>query len=155
MQKFRVYQPHKVSILMLSATGKGTWTLPGTLKCLSQSPSPVSTQAHLFPKGDQYPNSCHQALGLAGLLQKQDRGACAVWSLTSCAQRNVCEVHLRCFMQKQSICLTTAHSVPWSHSTCSTAGAHFVSACPQLSWIVMPGTSLYTNLLAHNCKHLC
>lgn len=97
-------------------------------------------------------NSCHQALVLAGLLQKQDHGHVQFgpWLLVLNAVLVRFTHAVSC--KSQSTCLTTAHSVPWSHSTCSSAGAHLVPAYPQLSWIVMPGTSLYTNLLVHNCQ---
>ena len=124
IQKFyqlhRVYQLHKVNILMLSATGKGTWSLPGTLKCLSQSPSPVSTQAHLFPKGNQYPNSCHQGLVLTGMLHKMDHGTCAVWSLTLCSTQclwgSPMLFSLSALLQHISFCDHKVYAILWVHT---------------------------------------
>lgn len=61
-------------------------------------PQPCLYPGAPLSKGNQHPNSCHQGLVLAGLSHKQDHGACAVWSLTSCAQHHACEVHPCCFM---------------------------------------------------------
>lgn len=81
MQKFRVYQLHKVSILcsyqQLERNMNTAWhpEMPVTI------PSPVSTQAHLFPKG----------LSVSQLLSP---GVGFSWAVTEAGSRSMCSLVL-------------------------------------------------------------